>query len=92
MLPEVYTALDLLDIYVLNLVLTLGMFVVLIARAAFEYRYYGRLSADAERRANVDLMRRVLRSEKELFDRTEEGKELYELLCEMFDVRLPEEK
>jgi len=79
--------LDLFDIYVLNLMVTLGMFLVLILRALFEYYYYKKMWRETERRSNQDLMRSVLLSEKELFDKTEGGKELYELLCRMFDVR-----
>lgn len=83
---------DIFDIYLLNLILTLGMFVVLILRAKIEYSYYKKTWRETERRSNLDLLRRVLLTERELFDRTEGGRELYELLCKMFEVRHPASK
>lgn len=78
--------LDVWYVYVLNLVLTLGMFVVLVFRAWVELKNYKLMWKELEWRETYKTARRVLKAEKELFTKVEEGKELYRLLCEMFKV------
>lgn len=77
---------DLFDIYLLNLALTLGMFVVLIFRAWLELKNYRLIWKELEWKQTYQTMGRVLRAEKELFSRVEGGDELYRMLCEMFKV------
>ncbi|HVP26362.1 MAG TPA: hypothetical protein VMT26_01685 [Candidatus Bathyarchaeia archaeon] len=74
------------DIYLLNLALTLGMFVVLIFRAWLELKNYRLIWKELEWKQTYQTMGRVLRAEKELFSRVEGGDELYRMLCEMFKV------
>jgi len=78
--------LDLLQIYVLNLLITLAMFFVLIFRAWVELKNYRIMWKELEWRKTCEVAGRILRAEKELFKGMEGGQELYKLLCEMFQV------
>jgi len=80
-------ATDIMEIYVLNLLLTLGMFVVLIFRAWIELKNYRMMWKELEWRQTYQAVGRVLKAEKDLFSKMEGGDELYHLLCEMFKVR-----
>jgi len=80
-------ATDIVEIYVLNLLLTLGMFVVLIFRAWIELKNYRMMWRELEWRQTYQAVGRVLKAEKDLFSKMEGGDELYRLLCEMFKVR-----
>lgn len=82
--------LDLFDIYVLNLVVTAGMFAVIIFRAWIELKNYKLIWREMEWRKNYETMRDVLRVERDMFSKVEGGEELYKLLSEMF--RVNEEK
>lgn len=75
-----------LDIYLLNLVLTLGMFAVLVFRAWLELKNYRLLWKELEWKQTYQNMGRILKAEKELFSKVEGGEELYRLLCEMFNA------
>lgn len=77
---------DLLQIYVLNLLITLAMFFVLIFRAWVELKNYRIMWKELEWRKTCEVAGRILRAEKELFKGMEGGQELYKLLCEMFQV------
>ena len=77
---------DLFDIYLLNLAVTLGMFVVLIFRAWLELKHFQVLWKEAEWRKTYEVVGRILKAEKDLFKGTEGGEELYRILCEMFKV------
>ena len=81
---------DLFDIYLLNLTVTVGMFLVLIFRAWLELKHFRILWKEAEWRKTYEVVGRILKAEKELFKETESGEELYKILCEMF--RVNEEK
>ena len=74
------------DLYVLNLLLTLGMFAVLIFRAWLELKNYRLMWKELEWRQTYSTMGRVLKAEKELFSKVEGGDELYQLLLEIFKV------
>jgi len=78
--------LDLLSIYLLNLFVTLAMFVVLAFRAWIELKNYGMMWKELEWRRTYESVGRVLKAEKDLFTKVEGGEELYEMLCEMFKV------
>ena len=80
-------ATDIVEIYVLNILLTLGMFVVLIFRAWIELKNYRMMWRELEWRQTYQAVGRVLKAEKDLFSKMEGGDELYRLLCEMFKVR-----
>ena len=82
--------LDMFDIYVLNLVVTAGMFAVIIFRAWIELKNYKLIWREMEWRKNYETMRDVLRVERDMFSKVEGGEELYKLLSEMF--RVNEEK
>ncbi|MGB9960482.1 MAG: hypothetical protein ACPLKQ_08230 [Candidatus Bathyarchaeales archaeon] len=79
--------LDILEIYILNLVLTLGMFAVLIFRAWVEVKHFKLMCQEMEWRQTYQTVGRILKAEKELFSKMEGGDELYRLLCEIFKVK-----
>ncbi|MEM0057808.1 MAG: hypothetical protein QXG58_03160 [Candidatus Bathyarchaeia archaeon] len=78
---------DLVDIYLLNLALTLGMFVVLVFRAGIELKNYKMMWRELEWRQTYQIVGRILRAERDLFCKVEGGDELYRLLCETFKVK-----
>ncbi len=78
---------DIVEIYILNLSLTLGMFIVLIFRAWIELKNYRLMWKELEWRQTYQAVGRILKAEKDLFSKVEGGDELYQLLCEMFKVR-----
>jgi hypothetical protein len=77
---------DLFDIYLLNLTVTVGMFVVLVFRAWLELKHFQILWKEAEWRKTYDVVGRILKAEKDLFTGVEGGDELYKILSEMFKV------
>ena len=80
---------DLLYVYLLNLVITLAMFIVLMFRAWIELKNYRMMWKELEWRRTYESVGRVLKAEKDLFTKVEGGEELYEMLCEMFKVENP---
>jgi hypothetical protein len=78
--------LELLEIYILNLLITVAMFLVLIFRAWVEFRNYRIIWKELEWRRTYEVVGRVLKAEREMFSGVEGGQELYKLLCEMFKV------
>ncbi|MBS7632511.1 hypothetical protein KEJ15_02660 [Candidatus Bathyarchaeota archaeon] len=68
----------------LNLVLTVAMFVVLVFRAWVELKNYKMMWRELEWKQTYQTMSRILRAEKDLFSRVEGGDELYQMLCEIF--------
>jgi hypothetical protein len=83
---KVSVLVDIFDIYVLNLVVTTGMFAVIIVRAWLELKNYKLIWRETEWQKNYDLMRKVLRAEHDIFSKVEGGEELYKILSEMFRV------
>jgi len=79
--------LDLLQIYLLNLIVTVGMFLVLMFRAWVELRNYKLMWKELEWRKTYNTAGRILRAEKELFTEVKGGEELYNLLLEMFKAK-----
>jgi len=77
---------ELVDIYILNLLLTLAMFTVLIFRAWIELKNYKLMWKELEWRETYRTMGRILKAEKDLFSKVEGGQELYQMLCEIFRV------
>ena len=80
---------DLLGIYLLNLVITLAMFVVLVFRAWIEFKNYRIMWREMEWRKAYKKIGRILRAEKDMFKGVKGGEDLYKILCEIF--REPEE-
>jgi len=78
---------DIFDIYLLNLLATVGMFLVLIFRAWLELRNYRLMWKELEWRETYHTMGRILKAEKDLFSKVEGGDELYQMLCEIFNVK-----
>ena len=78
---------DLLSIYLLNLVVTVGMFIVLIFRAWIEMKNYKMMWKELEWKETYRAVGRILKAEKDLFTKAEGGEELYKLLCEIFKVQ-----
>ncbi len=74
------------DLYVLNLMLTLGMFAILVFRAWLELKNYRLMWKELEWRETYSTMGRILKAEKELFSKVEGGDELYQMLLEIFKV------
>lgn len=77
---------DVVDIYLLNLFLTLGMFAVLMFRAWLELKNYRLMWKEMELQQTYRTMGRLLKAEKDLFSKVEGGDELYRMLCEIFAV------
>ena len=78
---------DLLSIYLLNLVVTVGMFIVLIFRAWIELKNYKMMWKELEWKETYRAVGRILKAENDLFAKVEGGEELYKLLCEIFKVQ-----
>ena len=76
--------LDLFDLYLLNLMVTLAMFTVLLLRAWIELKNYRLIWKEMEWRKTYDVASRILKAEKDLFMKVDGGEELYEILSEMF--------
>ncbi len=79
--------LELLEIYILNLLITVAIFLVLIFRAWIEFKNYRIMWKELEWRRTYEVVGRVLKAERDLFTGVEGGEELYNLLCEMFKVQ-----
>jgi len=77
---------EIVDIYILNLSITLAMFGVLIFRAWIELKNYRMMWKELEWRQTYQTMGRLLKAEKDLFSKVEGGDELYQMLCEIFKV------
>jgi hypothetical protein len=77
---------DVLEIYLLNLLLTLAMFAVLAFRAWIELKNYRMMWRELEWRQTYQTMGRLLKAERDLFSKVEGGDELYEMLCQIFKV------
>ena len=60
---------------------------VLIFRAWLELRNYRLMWKELEWRQTYQTMGRILRAEKDLFSKVEGGDELYQMLCEIFNVK-----
>jgi len=80
-------ALTLLQIYILNLAVTVGMFAVLIFRAWIELKNFKIMWEELEWRRTRETVGRLLKAQKDLFTRVDGGDELYRILCEIFEVR-----
>ena len=80
-------ALTLLQIYILNLAVTVGMFAVLIFRAWIELKNFKIMWKEMEWRRMRETVGRLLKAQKDLFTRVDGGDELYKILCEIFKVR-----
>ena len=78
--------LDLLNIYVLNLVITIAMFTVLVFRAWVEHKNYKMMWKELEWKRTCDTAGKLLQAEKNLFTKVEGGEELYEMLLELFSI------
>jgi hypothetical protein len=76
--------LDLLSLYLLNLLVTTAMFLVLIFRASIELKNYKMIWKELEWKRTYESVGKILKAEKDLFTKVEGGEELYEMLCEMF--------
>jgi len=79
--------LDLLNIYLLNLLVTLAMFIVLLFRAWVEHKNYRLMWKELEWRRTAETVGKILKAEKSLFTKTEGGEELYDMLCELFQCK-----
>jgi len=62
------------------------MFTVLSFRAWIELKNYRMMWKELEWKRTYQTMGRVLKAEKDIFSRMEGGDELYQLLCEIFNV------
>jgi len=78
--------LDMFEIYLLNLAVTLAMFLVLIFRAWIEFKNFKIMWSEIEWRKTRRTAKEVLKAEKETFLKMEDGQELYDILCHMFQV------
>ena len=78
---------ELLSIYYLNLTVTLAMFIILVFRAWIELKNYRIMWKELEWKKTYEVVGRILKAERDIFTGVEGGKELYEILCEMFKVK-----
>lgn len=78
---------DLMSIYLLNLVITLAMFTVLVFRAWVEHKNYKMMWKELEWRRTCETAGKVLAAEKNLFTKVEGGDELYKMLCQLFNSK-----
>jgi len=62
------------------------MFVILVFRAWIELKNYKLMWKEIEWKRTYEVVGRLLRAEKDLFTGVEGGKELYDILCEMFNA------
>jgi hypothetical protein len=74
------------NLYILNLAVTLAMFSVLVFRAWLELKNYRLVWKELEWRQTYATMGRLLKAEKDLFSKVEGGEELYQMLLEVFKV------
>jgi len=79
--------LDLLNIYLLNLLVTIAMFTVLVFRAWVEHKNYRMMWKELEWGRTCGTAGKILSAEKNLFTKVEGGEELYEMLCELFNAK-----
>ncbi|MEM2130871.1 MAG: hypothetical protein QXI71_01775 [Candidatus Bathyarchaeia archaeon] len=77
---------ELLEIYLLNLAITVAMFIVLIFRAWIEFKNYKVMWKEMDWHKTRSTAKEILKAEKELFQKIEGGQELYDILCHMFEV------
>ena len=75
---------ELLAIYLLNLLVTLAMFLVLTFRAWLELKNYRMMWKELEWKRTYESVGKILKAEKDLFIKVEGGEELYEILTKMF--------
>lgn len=80
---------ELFEIYILNLAVTVGMFAVLVFRAWLELRHFQIIWKEAEWRRTYETVGKILKAEKDLFKGVEGGDELYRMLTQMFNVEEP---
>jgi len=71
---------------VLNLLVTLAMFLILTFRAWIEMKNYRIMWKELEWRKTREVAEKILRAEREMFTNVEGGQELYTLLCKMFQI------
>jgi len=77
---------EIIDIYLLNLALTLGMFIVLMVRAFLEWKNYRIMWQEIRRNQKKESLAQLLKAEKSFFLKVEGGKKLYEALCDIFEI------
>ena len=77
---------DIVEIYLLNLLVTAAMFLVLIFRAWIELKNYRIMWNEMRFKQTAEAVYRVLKAEKDLFTRMDGGQELYDLLCRIFET------
>jgi len=77
---------ELYNIYVLNLLVTLAMFLILTFRAWIEMKNYKIMWKELEWRKTREVAEKILKAEREMFINVEGGQELYTLLCKMFQI------
>ena len=70
----------------MNLAITGAMFLVLIFRASVEFRNYQMIWKEMEWRKKRRTAREVLENERETFSKMEGGRELFDILCHLFEV------
>jgi len=75
-----------LEIYLLNLAVTIGMFTILVFRAWLELKNYRIMWKELEWRRTYEVVGRILKAEKDMFTGVEGGEELYKILSEMFQA------
>ncbi len=77
---------EIIEIYVLNLAITVFMFIILTFRAWIELKNYRIMWKELEWRKTREVAGKILKAEKDMFAGMEGGEELYKLLCKMFEV------
>lgn len=82
---------SLFEIYLLNLLLTLAMFLVLTFRAWIEFKNFKLMWRELEWRRTREAVAKLLEEERGLFEGSRDGEELYRILCRIFEVESRED-
>jgi len=78
---------DLLEVYLLNLAVTIAMFLVLTFRAWVEFKNFRAIWQEMEWRKTRKTAKEVLEAEKDNFSKIEGGPEVYDILCHVLQVQ-----
>ncbi|KON31606.1 hypothetical protein AC482_00195 [miscellaneous Crenarchaeota group-15 archaeon DG-45] len=77
---------DVIDLYLFNLLITIAMFLVLIFRAWIELKNYKIMWEEANTRSELEAIKELIKAEEGLFSKIEGGPELYALLVKAFKI------
>lgn len=77
---------DVIDLYMFNLLITVAMFLVLIFRAWIELKNYRIMWEEASTRSELEDIKQLLKAEEDLFNKIDGGPEPYALFVKAFKI------